>query len=171
VAEHHLSARLEVVFSGFMVNTWTVATMVAVVAGMVGFFTVLRSSTFVAHAVPQCGFAGAAGASLLGVNTVLGLGVFALGSALGISWLSRRGRRDAVTALALVLMLGLGALVLSFSVEYEPEISAPAFGEVLGIAHTEVLPTRILGLLAIGTIALLYRPLFLTSVLQEIGEA
>ena len=40
-------------FSGFMVNAWIVATMVAVVAGVVGFFTVLRGSAFVAHAVPQ----------------------------------------------------------------------------------------------------------------------
>ena len=56
-------------FSGIMVNAWIVATMVAVVAGVVGFFTVLRGSAFVAHAVPQAGFAGAAGASLIGVNT------------------------------------------------------------------------------------------------------
>ncbi len=81
-------------FSGFMVNTWTVATMVAVVAGVVGFFTVLRGSAFVAHALPQAGFAGAAGASLLGISTVAGLGVFAVLSALGIGVLGRRARHD-----------------------------------------------------------------------------
>jgi len=45
-------------FSGFMVNAWAVATMVAVVAGVVGFFTVLRGSAFVAHAVPRPGSRG-----------------------------------------------------------------------------------------------------------------
>ena len=63
-----------VMFSGFMANAWIVATMVAVVAGVVGFFTVLRGSAFVAHAVPQAGFAGAAGASLIGVSTSRGWG-------------------------------------------------------------------------------------------------
>ena len=49
-----------------MVNAWAVASIVAVIAGVVGFFTVLRGSAFVAHAMPNGSFAGAAGASLLG---------------------------------------------------------------------------------------------------------
>ncbi len=109
-------------FSGFMINAWTVASIVAVVAGLVGFFTVLRGSAFAAHAVPNGAFAGAAGASLLGINVLIGLGVFSLLGALGIGLLGRRGRHDVATALALVLMLGLGALFLSFTVEYAPEV-------------------------------------------------
>ena len=65
-------------FSEFMVNAWTVSGIVAVVAGVVGFFTVLRGSAFAAHAIPNGSFAGAAGASLVGVSTLLGLGVFHL---------------------------------------------------------------------------------------------
>ena len=84
--------------------------------------------------VPQGAFAGAAGASLLGVNTLIGLGAFALLGALGIGWLGRRGRHDVATALALVVMLGLGALFLSFSVQYAPEIYSLLFGEVLGVS-------------------------------------
>ena len=96
-------------FSGFMVNTWTVATIVAVVAGVMGFFIVLRGSSFVADAVrAQGAFAGAAGASLIGVSTLVGLAVFALIGALGIGWLGHRSRHDVATALALVVMLGLG---------------------------------------------------------------
>ena len=48
--------------------------------------------------------------------------------ALGIGWLGRRGRHDVAVALALVAMLGLGALFLSFSVEYAPEIYSLLFG-------------------------------------------
>jgi hypothetical protein len=33
-------------FAGFMMNTWAVATIVAPVAGVVGFFVVLRGSAF-----------------------------------------------------------------------------------------------------------------------------
>jgi len=158
-------------FSGFMVNTWIVATMVAVVAGVVGFFTVLRRSAFVAHAVPQAGFAGAAGAALLGISTLVGLGAFALLSALGIGWLGRRVRHDAVTALALVLMLGLGALFLSWSEEYASAIFALLFGEVLGVSSSEVVATAALGAVCIVAVVILYRPLLLTSVLPEVAEA
>ena len=158
-------------FSGFMVSTWTVASIVAVVAGVVGFFVVLRGAAFVADAVPQGAFAGAAGASLLGINTLIGVGVAALLGALGIGWLSRRGRRDVATALALVVMLGLGALFLSFSVQYAPEIYSLLFGEVLGVSATEVAPVAILAALCTGAILLFYRPLLISSLMPELAEA
>ena len=78
-------------FSGFMVNAWEIATIVAVVAGVVGFFVVLRGAAFPAHAIPNGAFAGAAGANLIGINPLIGLGVFSLVAALGIGTLSRRG--------------------------------------------------------------------------------
>jgi zinc/manganese transport system permease protein len=158
-------------FSGYLLNTWTVATIAAVVAGVVGFFIVLRGSAFVADAVPQGAFAGAAGASLLGINTLIGLGAFALIGALGIGWLGRRGRHDVATALALVVLLGLGALFLSFSVEYAPEIYSLLFGELFGVGSAEVAPVAILGAVSVAAIIVMYRPLMLTSVMPELGEA
>jgi len=158
-------------FAGFMLNAWIVATMVAVVAGIVGFFTVLRGSAFVAHAVPQAGFAGAAGASLIGVSTFAGLGLFAVVSALGIAVLGKRGRHDTMTALALVFMLGLGALFLSWSQEYASEIFALLFGEVLGVSNNQVLVTALLAVVSVAAVAVVYRPLFLASVMPEVAEA
>src|SRR5580693_8051577 len=140
-------------FSGFMTNAWLVGTFVAIVAGVVGFFIVLRGQAFVADAVPQGAFAGAAGASLLGIGT-----------------LGRRGRRDVATALALVVLLGLGALFLSFSTEYAPEIYALLFGEVLGVSANEVLPIAVLSVASVAAIAALYRPLLLSSVMPELAE-
>jgi zinc/manganese transport system permease protein len=158
-------------FSGFMASTWEVASIVAVVAGVVGFFVVLRGAAFVADAVPQGAFTGAAAASLLGVSTLIGLAVASLAGALGISWLGRRGRRDVATALVLVVMLGLGALFLSFSSEYAPEIYSLLFGEVLGVSATEIAPVAILGGLSVLAILILFRPLLLSSVMPELAEA
>jgi zinc/manganese transport system permease protein len=158
-------------FAPFMVNAWTVATIVAVVAGVVGFFVVLRGAAFVADAVPTGAFAGAAGASLIGVSTLLGLFVFALAGALGIGWLSRRGRRDVATALILVVLLGFGALFLSFTTEYAPEIFSLLFGEVLGVATNDILPIAAGGLVcALATLAI-FRPLMLNSLMPELGAA
>jgi zinc/manganese transport system permease protein len=155
-------------FSGFMTSTWEVASIVAVVAGVIGFFVVLRGAAFVADAVPQGAFTGAAAASLLGVSTLAGLAVASLAGALGIS---RRGRRDVATALVLVVMLGLGSLFLSFSSEYAPEIYSLLFGEVLGVSATEIAPVAILGGLCVVATLLLFRPLLLSSVMPELAEA
>ena len=158
-------------FSGFMVNAWAVGSIVAVVAGLVGFFAVLRGSAFVAHAIPNGSFAGAAGASLIGVSTLLGFGVFALLGALTIGLLTRRGRRDVATALTLVAMLGLGALFVSLNVEYASEIFSLLFGEILGVSTSQLLPTVALAIACVGAIAFLYRPLMLSSVLADVAEA
>ena len=80
-----------------MVNAWIVGTIVAVVAGAIGFFVVLRGSAFVAHAIPSGSFAGAAAATLIGASTLVGLAVFSIGGALGIGLLGRRGRHDVAT--------------------------------------------------------------------------
>ena len=158
-------------FAGFMMNAWTTATIVAVVAGVVGYFVVLRGSAFPAHAIPKGAFAGAAGASLLGISTLLGLAVFSVLGALGIGFMSRRGRRDVVTALALVMMLALGAAFLSRTTEYEPEIFSLLFGEVLGVSTSQILPVAALGLACIAAVAVIYRPLMLSSIVPEIAEA
>ena len=158
-------------FSTFMVNAWISATIVAVIAGVVGFFVVLRGSAFPAHAIPNGAFAGAAGANLIGVNTILGLGVFALLAALGIGTLSRRGRSDVATALALVVMLALGAFFLTRNTEYEPQVFSLLFGEVLGVSSNELLPLWILGAICAAGILVLYRPLMLSSVAPDIAEA
>jgi zinc/manganese transport system permease protein len=159
------------VFASFMINTWAVATIVAPVAGVVGFFVVLRGSAFPAHAIPKGAFAGAAGAALLGISTLLGLAVFSLLGALGIGFLGRRARQDVATALALVMMLALGAAFLSRTTEYEPEIYSLLFGEVLGVSTTQLLPVAALGAACIAAIIVLYRPLSLSSAVPEIAEA
>ena len=158
-------------FAGFMINAWATATIVAVVAGVVGYFVVLRGAAFPAHAIPKGAFAGAAGASLLGINTLIGLAVFSLLGALAIGTLGRRGRQDVVTALALVMMLALGAAFLSRTTQYEPEIYSLLFGEILGVSTTQILPIAALGAVCIAAIAVLYRPLMLSSVVPEIAEA
>ena len=157
-------------FSSFMANAWLTATIVAVIAGVVGFFVVLRGSAFPAHAIPNGAFAGAAAANVIGVNGLLGLGVCAVLAALGIGWLGRGGRRDVATALALVMLLALGAVFLSVSGQYEPEIYSLLFGEVLGVSTSEILPVAVLGLACLAAVMFLYRPLMLATIVPEIAE-
>ena len=158
-------------FSGFMINTWIVATLVAVVAGVVGFFVVLRGSSFAAHALPLGTFPGAAAANLLGINVLFGLLVFSGLGVIGISQLSRRGRHDVATALCLVTLLGLGTVFLSMAREYSQGTYALLFGEVLGVSTEEITPVAAMSAAAIAAIALMFRPLLLSSVSPELAAA
>jgi zinc/manganese transport system permease protein len=161
-------------------TTWIAASIVAAIAGTVGFFIVLRGSAFVAHAIPHGSFGGAAGAALvagvdgtiLGVNaTIVGLFVFAVAGAIVIGWLGRRSRHDVATALTLVLMLGIGALFLSWSSEYESAVYSLLFGEVFGVAAAALIPIAVLGALSLGATAVIFRPLLLSSLAPEVAQA
>jgi len=158
-------------FTGLMMNTWIAATVVAVIAGVMGFFAVLRGQTFAAHAIPNGAFAGAAGASLLGLNALVGLVVFSVAGALGIAGLSRRARSDVATALTFVMMLGIGALFVSWSTEYAQEAYSLLFGEVFGVSTDEVVPIIVLGVVSIAAIIVMFRPLMLSSAMPEVAEA
>jgi len=158
-------------FADFMINTWIAASLVAAVAGVVGFFVVVRGASFAAHALPLGAFPGAAGASLLGVNPLFGLLAFSGLGVIGISQLARRERRDAATALSLVMLLGLGALFLSRTTEYFQAVYALLFGEVLGVSSEDLEPVAVLSAVSIALIVMLFRPLLLSSVSPELGEA
>ena len=158
-------------FSSFMLNTWVAGTAVAVIAGVTGFFAVLRGSTFAAHAIPNGAFAGAAGAALLGLNPFAGLAAFSVAGALGIAALSRRARSDVATALTFVMMLGVGALFVSWSTQYAQEAYSLLFGEVFGISAAEVRPIVVLGAVSVAAIVVMFRPLLLSSALPEVAEA
>jgi zinc/manganese transport system permease protein len=158
-------------FANFMVNAWEAATVVAVVAGVVGFFVVLRGEAFAAHSLPNGAFAGAAGAVLIGASTLVGLGAFSLAGAGMIVVLGRRARSDVATALTIVLMLALGDLFLSRTSEYAPEIFSLLFGEVLGVSTSKLGPTVAIALVCILAIVVLYRPLLLSSVTPDVAAA
>lgn len=63
----------------FMRSALEAGTVVSVVAGIVGYFVVLRRSSFAAHALSHVGFAGGAGAALLVVSPLWGLLGFCVG--------------------------------------------------------------------------------------------
>ena len=114
----------------------------------------------------------AAGASLLGLNPFVGLAVCSLAGAFGQSPGSRRcSRPDVATALTFVMMLGIGALFVSWSSQYAQEAYSLLFGEVFGVSTAEVLPILVLGAVSVAAIVVMFRPLMLSSALPEVAEA
>jgi zinc/manganese transport system permease protein len=155
----------------FMVHAWIAGTVVSILAGLVGFFVVLRGSAFVAHVLPKVGFAGAAGSLLVGANSMLGLGLFSVGGALSIGWMGKRGRHDVVTAITLVVALGTGALFLGLNDNYATGAFAILFGQLVGVSTGQVLQTVVLGVVCVAVIGFLYRPLLFSSIMKDSAAA
>ncbi|HUE59512.1 MAG TPA: metal ABC transporter permease [Acidimicrobiales bacterium] len=156
----------------FMVNAYLAGTVVAVVAGAIGYFVVLRGSAFAAHALSHIGFAGATGAVVLGINPIFGLLAFTIGSGTAIGALGNRLRsRDVTIGIVLAWTLGLGVLFISLYTGYAQEAYALLFGEILGISVNEVMVTSVVAALALAALIAMYRPLLYSSVDQDLARA
>lgn len=156
-------------FAGFMINTWIAASLVAVVAGLAGFFVVMRGASFAAHALPLGAFPGAALAALLGINIFAGLMLFSIATVLTISLLAHRERQEVAIALALVMLLSLGTLFLSMTSQYSQQVYALLFGEVLAISQGELLPIAMISTLLVAVTLIFSKPLLLNSLSAELG--
>lgn len=157
---------------GFMQHAFEAGTIIAIVAGVIGYFVVLRRLSFASHALSHIGFAGAAGAVLLGLNPLVGLLVFTTGGGVSMAALSRRStNRDTQIGIVLAFMLGLGVLFISLYKGYATEAYSLLFGEILGISKGDVLVTLIVGLLTLIAIAVLYRRLLFTSLDPDVAQA
>jgi zinc/manganese transport system permease protein len=156
----------------FMQHAIEAGTVVAIIAGIVGYFVVLRRSSFAAHALSHVGFAGAAGAALLAVNPVYGLLLFTSVGGSAMAVLSPRAvNRDVHIGTVLAFMLGLGVLFISLYAGNSTTTYSILFGEILGISNSDVLLTLIAGIGILSAIALVYRPLLFSSLDEDVAEA
>lgn len=156
----------------FMRHAFIAGTLVAIVAGAVGYFVVLRRSSFAAHALSHVGFAGAAGAVLIGASPLTGLLVFATGGGLAMAALGRRAaNRDVQIGTVLAFMLGLGVLFISLYKGYATEAYSLLFGEILGISRGDVIVTAVVAAIILLALALVYRPLLFASLDEDVAEA
>jgi zinc/manganese transport system permease protein len=156
----------------FMRHAFEAGTIVAIVAGIIGYFIVVRRSSFAAHALSHVGFTGAAGAVLLGINPLFGLLIFTMGGGLMMGTLGRKAAsRDVQIGTVLSFMLGLGVLFISLYSGYATEAYSLLFGEILGISSGNVWVTLIVGIVVLITLAILYRPLLFTSLDEDVAEA
>jgi zinc/manganese transport system permease protein len=156
----------------FMVHAFQAGTVVALVAGAIGYFVVVRGSAFAAHALSHIGFAGATGAVVLALNPIVGLLAFTLGAGITIGALGDRLRgRDVTIGIVLAWTLGLGVLFLSLYRGYATEAYALLFGQILGISASDVLVTLLMGAVTVVALAALYRPLLFSSVDEELAAA
>jgi len=156
----------------FMQHALLAGSLTALGATLVGFFLINRGMTFACHALPNIGFAGAAGAVLLGFEPVLGLFAFILIAALVFAFLGGEHReRDIGIGVVMSLALGLGVFFLASYSGYAQRVYAILFGSILGISAKQVLASAILTLITLAAMTILFRPLLFYTVDPEQAAA
>jgi zinc/manganese transport system permease protein len=160
----------------FMVNAFRAGAIVAVVAGVIGWFMVIRRQAFAGHTLAVVGFPGAAGAIWLGISAAWGFFGFSLGAALLIAWLRpERGEgyseESAGIGVVQAFALATGFLFVSLYRGFLNGINALLFGSFLGITEGQVLVLLLVAVVALVALAGVGRPLLFASVDPDVAAA
>jgi zinc/manganese transport system permease protein len=160
----------------FMQNAFLAGTMAAVLAGIVGYFVVLRGEAFAGHTLSVVGFPGAAGAILFGLPQLLGLAVMCTASGLGIGVLGRGAVRDRNAESAAIgtiqaFMLALGFLFVSLYKGLLGGVYGILFGTFLGITRQQVVLLLVIAVVVLAVLAMIGRPLLYLSVDEPAAAA
>jgi zinc/manganese transport system permease protein len=149
---------------------------VAVVSALVGVFTVLRGQSFAGHSLADVSTAGGSGAVLIGINPLLGFVGFGLlgAGAMDAIGVQRVRGRDLATGIVLGAATGLAALFLYLDTTSGATTGATQqilFGSIFTLDPSEIPMVVAFSVVAVGIIAVLYRPLLLASINTDLAAA
>ena len=161
----------------FMVNALEAASVVAVMAAVVGWFMVLRGETFAGHTLSMMSFPGAAAAALAGLPLAVGyfafcgVGAVIIAGAAEVSGPAGQSQRSAIIGTVGAAALAVGYLLLSLYGGVLESLESLLFGSILGVTRGQVLTLTLVAACVLVFVALAGRPLFFASVDGPLARA
>jgi len=153
-----------------------VCAVVAVVAGAVGMFTVIRGQSFAGEALGDIGTTGGAAAYLIAAGPLWGFAAIAVAgaAAMELIGIQRPRGRDVATGIVLGAGLGVAALLLYIDTVQDSTTGATftiVFGSPFTITSSAIPVVIVLSVISLGLIVLLFRPLLLSSISPELAAS
>ncbi|MEA2653186.1 MAG: manganese/iron transport system permease protein [Chloroflexota bacterium] len=150
---------------GFMQRGLLAAILVGIVCAVMGAFVVLRGLAFIGDAVSHAAFPGLVIAYMLGIPLYIGGGIAAVGTALAIGAVARRGalRFDTAVGVLFAGTFAFGILLFSTIQNYVADLFSYLLGNVLGITFADIVQIAILGAIVLLVVAVLRKELLYAS--------
>lgn len=166
------SGWLDVLGASFMRNAFLAGTLVAVAAGPIGYFVVVRRDAFASHALAHIGFPGATAAVLVGVPVTLGMAVFCTLGGIAIGLLGRRSvDRETATGSILGVATAFGVLFASLASESASGVTSVLFGNLLAVTTSQLVTYAVMTAVVLGVLSVVARPLLFASVDPQVAES
>ena len=157
----------------FFRNGVVVATFAGALCGLVGVYVVLKGMSYIGHGLSHAIFGGFAASSLLGVNFLLGAGVWGIASALMINGVTRRRviGADAAIGVITTASFALGLAMFAIFGRAGRSFDAALFGSILGVSRADVWAVIAVTAAVALVVFFFYRPLLFTTFDPEVAEA
>jgi zinc/manganese transport system permease protein len=148
------------------------ATLIAIIAGLIGPFLVARDMAFAVHGSAELAFTGAAAGLLIAGDAVGGalVGSVVVGTAIGVLGDRARERNTAIGVI-LGFGLGLGVLFLSYYHGFASAALNILFGQIFGVSEQDIVVLSVIAVVVIVVMGFIYRPLLFASIDAEVAAA
>ena len=157
----------------FFIRALAAGIGVALVAGPLGCFIVWRQLAYFGDTLSHAALLGVALALLFEVNITLA--VFAISACVSMALLLLQRRAslssDALLGLLAHSSLAVGLVVLAFMTWVRVDLMGFLFGDILAVSAMDIAVIWAGGLLVLGVLAAIWRPLFAATVNRELAEA
>ena len=122
--------------------------LASIACGLIGTYIVTRRLVFISGGLTHASFGGIGLGLYTGISPILSAALFAVLSAFGVEWFSKRKdmREDSAIAVFWTLGMALGIMFTFLSPGFAPDLSAYLFGNILTITLEDI---ALLGGLAI----------------------
>jgi len=149
----------------FVVRSILGALFASITAGLAGTYIVSRRLVFLSGGITHASFGGIGLGYYLGINPVVGAAVFGLGSALGVEYMSARGKMREDSAIGILWALGMavGIIFVYLTPGYAPNLMSYLFGSILTVTYGDLVALGLISLVLIIYTALFYRTLLYIS--------
>jgi len=149
----------------FFIRALAASSLVGLVCAVIGTYMVLRGLAFMGDALSHAAFPGVVAAYLLQLPFYLGATIAAVGTALAIGWITRRGRLRGDTTIGVLFagMFAFGIFLFSTIPNYVGDLFGFLFGEVLGISGADLVALAILSVIVLGIVTVLWKELLYST--------
>ncbi|NOX71973.1 MAG: metal ABC transporter permease [Candidatus Micrarchaeota archaeon] len=149
---------LEVLSYTFFQNALIAALLASIACGVIGVYVVIKRIVFISGGISHSSFGGLGIAYYLGAEPLLGALIFAIASALGIGFLSKKSseRDDTVIGAVWAIGMAIGILFIAMTPGYAADLFSYLFGNILMVSSGHLLIMFVLDIIILASIGLFY---------------
>jgi len=160
---------LEVLQYEFIQNAIIAGLLASIACGIVGVYVVVNRIIFISGGIAHTSFGGIGLGYLAGFNPVLGALFFALTSALGIGYITRKTKLSEDTTIGIFWAMGmaLGIIFIGLAPGYAPDLFSYLFGNILTVPASDLVIMLALDIAIIGIVVAFYKEFLAVSFDEE----
>lgn len=164
---------LELFHYTFFTNALIAILLTSISCGIIGSYIVARRMVFIGGGITHASFGGIGIAYFLGLAPMLGAGVFAVLSALGIYYFTHKGkvREDSSIAIWWSLGMAIGIIFIALKPGYAPNLMSFLFGSILTVINADIYYMLAVTVISVGVFVIFYRVIMMISFDEQFARA